>query len=1299
MKTSELLAQLKSLSVRVWAEGDELRCSAPKGALSAELKHELSARKAEILSILTEAAPALAPATPLAGLSERTPERERPLSFAQQRLWFLQRLDPELAAYNIPMSWTLSGALDAAALERALVEVARRHEVLRTRFATHAGKPYPEVAPPESISLERWTRPESALDGVWRAEVVLRLQARAAEPFDLGAGPLFRPLLVEIGPAEHVLFCLVHHAVFDGGSIARFLKELAVLYAAASSGRPAPLAEPAVQYADFAAWQKGALEGPAFARERAHWAAALSGELPVLELPFDRPRPAVQTFRGSKAELALEASLVQRLGELAAREGASLFMAALAAYKALLARTTGLEDVIVATPIDGRERPELFDAIGLYAGTLVLRTALDGNPSFSELLARVRQTCLAAFEHQSMPFERLVDELAPERNLAYTPLFQTMFLIEEGVGLAERMGALEVAPFPLETRVARADLMLYLYRERMPTGRPAAERWPTAERWSAWAEFNTDLFDPETVDGLLARYVRLLEAVVERPDAPLAEIELLGESERRTLLGAWNATAAPLSGATLADLVEEQARLTPEATALVFPGQSPAGDRRLSYAELEREANRLAHHLRARGVRPASLVGLCLERSPELLIGLLAILKCGAAYVPLDPAFPAERLAYMVADAGLELVVTTGELAGLVRGAEALCLDRESAAIALGPVGRPERAVAPSDRCYVIYTSGSTGKPKGVEIEHRSVVNFLGAMERELGLGRGDSILALTTLSFDIAVLELWLPLVTGGTAIVAPRATAASGTELALLLARLRPRAMQATPATWRMLLTAGWEGDPELDILCGGEALAPDLAQELARRGRALVNLYGPTETTVWSTLARIEPESAGRVPIGRPIANTARLRPRPAPPPAARRGPGRALDRRRGARARLPRAPRADRRALRARPVQPRSASARMYRTGDLARWRRDGVLECLGRIDSQVKLRGFRIELGEIEAVLAEEPGVRACAAIVREDRPGDQAPGRLLRRPRGDGAPARARAGLPAGLHGPAGLRVARGAAALPERQGRPARARGAAGRARGGGRDGGGPAQRARALPGGAVERGAGDRARADRRQLLRSRRPLALAGGAAGAPAGGARGGRLDRRDVPVPDHRRAGRAPRARAFRRDRRGGRPAPPAQPQPDQRPPRAEAAKRYPRMTEHESVDSAGDIAIVGMAGRFPASPSVGDLWRNLVGGVECIRFFTEEELREAGVPEERFRDPTYVPAHGYLEGIDLFDASFFEISPARGRGHRSAASACSSRRCWEALENASYRPRAPSRRDRRVRRRRATTPT
>ena len=973
MRTSELLERLHGLNVRLWVEGSELGCSAPKGALTPELRAAIRDHKAEIVAMLAASDPARA-LPPV----RRTEDREPiPLSFSQQRLWFLGQLEPDAPVYNMPLAWTLRGPLDVHALEQSLGEFVRRHEVLRTNFAWRDGAPVQVIAAPFEVRLEPVWRPAGRTEGERRAEIRSELAQRAREPFDLEHEPLLRPALLEVSEQEHVLFLLVHHIVFDGWSASVFLRELSELYPAFHAGGPRGLPEPALQYADFAIWQRRHL-GPALGPHLEFWRETLRGTLPVLELPTDRPRPAVQSYRGANERRALEPGLVQGLRELARREGVTFYMLLLAAYEVLLARYSGQEDVVVGTVVANRNRSELDGLVGFFANTLVLRADLSGDPGFREWLGRVKALCLGAYEHQDVPFERLVEELHPERNLAYTPLFQTMFMIEDESGRGARMGDVDLELLELEAAVARTDLMLTGHQDR--------------DGYSIWAEYNTDLFDRETIVALLDHYLEILQSALEDAGTRVSRMGMLPEPERRRLLESWNATPAPFPEESLHARFEGMAGRHPDSMAVIYPSLGGGPDETLSYAELDAQANRIARHLVKKGVHPGDLVGLCLDRSPGMVETVLGILKTGAAYVPLDPAFPKDRLRYMAEDSGLKLVVSRSDLADLVGSVSQVLLDESHGAIAAEPSSALGRTVDARSRMYVIYTSGSTGRPKGVEIEHRTVSNFQSSMQREPGFRAGEKLLAVTTLSFDISVLEVMLPLVSGGTVIVAPKEAVGDGTQLAGLLERYRPEVMQATPATWRLLLLSGWRGSRELRIFSGGEALPRDLAEELLGKGKELWNLYGPTETTIWSTVKEVE-HGERAVTIGRPIANTRvyvldrnqELLPIGVPGELWIGGAGLA-------RGYLNRRELTEERFV-ADPYSPVPA-ARMYRTGDVARWRRAangglGELECLGRIDNQVKLRGFRIELGEIESVLTEVEGVRQCVCVVKDEGGGDQ----------------------------------------------------------------------------------------------------------------------------------------------------------------------------------------------------------------------------------------------------------------------------------------------------------------------
>jgi amino acid adenylation domain-containing protein len=870
-------------------------------------------------------------------------------SFAQQRLWFLDQLDPGSIAYNLAGGVRLAGPLDTAALAGALAGIVRRHEALRTVFVEEDGQPRQVVGEPAALTVAFFDL--SGLPGAAREAEVRRIAAaEARRQYDLARGPLVRCTLVRLDEREHALLVGMHHIVADGWSLGVFVRELGALY------RGETLPDLPVQYADYACWQRDWLRGEVLEERLAWWKHHLGGAPQVVELPLDRPRPASQSFRGSRSYLALESGLEG----VARRLGATPFMILLGAFATLFARYGSQPDVVVGTPIANRGRAELEDLIGMFANTLALRVDLSGDPGFDELARRVRQVALGAYARQDIPFERLVDELRPERDLSHAPVFQVLLALQNLPAAQLDLRGLTLSPLEFEVERTQFDLSLSVV--------PRSEGGMLAR-----LEHAADLFDAATAERLLRHLRNLLDGIVEAPERRLSDLPLLGAGERQELLAAGNRTAAEVPPRLLHQLFEDRVAERPAAVAVAQEGES------LTFAELNARANRLAHHLRRLGVGPESRVAVCLERSPDMLAALLGVLKAGGAYVPLDPAYPADRLAWVLEDSRASVLLTQGFLDGLD-------LSRESAS-------DPEPLAGPENLAYVIYTSGSTGRPKGVAVRQRGAVSFLASMARRPGLGPGDVLLAVTTIAFDISVLELFLPLSRGARIELVDRETAADGLRLQERIAACGATVMQATPATWRVLLEAGWEGSPGLKALCGGEALPPDLARELLARTRELWNVYGPTETTVWSAVHPVSPADAGGarpVPLGGAIANTQiHLLGRfehgfePAPPGA----PGELCIGGEGlARGYLGRP---DLTAERFVP-DPFAPGGRLYRTGDLVRRSPQvGALEFLGRVDHQVKIRGFRIELGEIEAVLGAQPAVRECAVVVREDVPGSK----------------------------------------------------------------------------------------------------------------------------------------------------------------------------------------------------------------------------------------------------------------------------------------------------------------------
>ncbi|MBV9792209.1 MAG: amino acid adenylation domain-containing protein, partial [Chloroflexi bacterium] len=905
---------------------------------------------------------------PASVIPRRPLDQPVPLSFAQQRLWFLNQLAPNNPFYNEPLPVRLVGPLDIGVLEQTLNALIRRHEGLRTTFQVIDGQTRQVIAPELQLSI-----PVLDLSAVPAAERDAALRQAAGDlirqPFDLARGPLLRTALLRLAPDDHVLLTTLHHIICDGWSLSIFNREMALIYQALSSGQQPDLPPIPAQYADFAYWQRQWLQGEVLDQQLGYWKRQLA-DLPELAFPTDRPRPLTPSFAGGRRTLVLPRQLAHALNELSQREGISLFMTLLAGFKVLLGRYTSQDDIVVGFPIANRNHADLEKIIGFFANTLILRTDLSGNPTFRELLGRVRSVAVEAYSHQDLPFERLVEELQPERELGRNPLFQYGFVLHNALAPVQSFAGLTIHPVELSAQTAKLDLLLFMKHN--------------GDDLIADAEYSTDLFDDDTIARLLEHFQTVLTSAVANPDTRIDRLPLLSDVEQHQLLIDWNASTRDYPAErAMHQLFETQAARTPDAIATSFENQT------LSYGELNRRSNQLAHHLQVLGVRDEMPVGICVERSLDMLIGVLGILKAGGAYLPLDAAYPAERLQFMLADSRAPILVTQQRLIAELpeHSAHIVCLDRDGESIATQPEHNPEIAIDPEQLAYMIYTSGSTGQPKGVQISQRALVNFLTTMAAQPGLSDRDTLLAVTTLSFDIAALELWLPLITGGRVVLASRETAADSVRLQELLLSTHATIMQATPATWRMLLASDWPGQPDLRILCGGEALPRELADQLLSRCAELWNMYGPTETTVWSTVERVTAERS--LSIGRPIGNTQvyvldrRLQPVPIGVPGMLYIGGDGL-----ARGYLNRP---DLTAERFIPDPFGAPGARLYNTGDLVRWRADGRLEHLGRADYQVKVRGFRIELGEIETVLQQHPEVAETVVIVRDDATPDEQP--------------------------------------------------------------------------------------------------------------------------------------------------------------------------------------------------------------------------------------------------------------------------------------------------------------------
>ncbi len=912
---------------------------------------------------------------PLTAIPRHTLRRRRPASVAgvedvfvgpaspaQQSLWFLNQLSPESPAYNIASVYILDGALDTSVLQRSIDVLIERHESLRTTLEHEGGQVVQVIHPARPHAIQFL----AADDSPSPQQEALRLAANVVSaPFDLAHGPLFRVGVVTAGRHHHVLAVVTHHTISDGISQIVLLEELTTVYADLQRGSVPALPPVSIQYVDYCVWQQKRVTPDFLERQIQFWRERLAHLPEPLPLPGDRPRPSAPSGRGAHVQFVIGAHTTAALREVCRTEGVTMFMVLTALLDAWLARHTDSTDILVGTPVSGRSRPEIEAAAGLFANTAVVRSDLSGNPSFREILRRVKGDALATFEHADVPFNHLVETLNPARRGTENPFFQVMCAVLRVPDTPVSLPGTLAVPADVTTATSRFDLLVE-FQERTSS-------------INVDIEYSTDLFDADTMQRWAARLACLADGAVASPDRRLAELPFIPDEERR-LLDAFNATEVARSDAdTVVPLVAAAIARQPNRTAVEM------GDARLSYAELATFSDHVAAYLVAAGVTRGDLVGVHLERSVEMVAVLLGILRAGAAYVPLDPAFPRNRLQFMAEDAGLRLIVTDDERTQLTDKVPHLCLATAGPSIqACPPLTLP--LPAPDDLAYVLYTSGSTGRPKGVEVSHRAFGNFLLSMQHEPGLTPEDRLLAVTTLSFDIAGLELFLPLVAGATVVVATRHEAMDPEAIDELLARRAITVMQATPVTWRMLLEHGWKGKADLKVITGGEPLTRDLGDRLLRSSAEVWNGYGPTETTVYSTLERVS-ASPDVVTIGHPIANThihvvdRHMTPVPIGVVGEIAIGGMGV-----ARGYLRRPELAAERFVAGSDTS--HSSGLLYRTGDLGRLRADGRLECLGRIDHQVKVRGFRIELGEIESVLVSHPTVRHAAVVVRNSAKGE-----------------------------------------------------------------------------------------------------------------------------------------------------------------------------------------------------------------------------------------------------------------------------------------------------------------------
>ncbi|HEY6186696.1 MAG TPA: amino acid adenylation domain-containing protein, partial [Pyrinomonadaceae bacterium] len=902
---------------------------------------------------------------------------ELPLSFAQQRLWFLDQLEPGGWTYNMPSAVRLGGRLNVSALTETFNEISRRHEALRTSFVSVDGRPRQIISEEQSVVIRE-------IDLRWLSEEERESEARrlageeARRPFDLSVGPLLRVSLLKLAEDDHILLFTMHHIISDGWSIGVLVKEVTTLYDAFSAGEPSPLPELPIQYADFAHWQREWLQGEVLEAQLSYWKEHLAGAPPLLELPTDRPRPAVQTYHGAHDSLHFDSELTEEIKRISRQEGVTLFMTLLAAFQTLLSRYSRQQDIVVGSPIANRTRAEVEPLIGFFVNTLVLRTDLGGSPTFRELLKQVREVTLGAYAHQDVPFEMLVEELQPERDMSRSPLFQVMFVLQNTPAQALELPALRLNMLDAPGNTAKFDLTLTLVE--LPDGLRGR------------LEYNTDLFDRSSIQRLISSFHTLVEGLVTYPDHSVSSLPLLSPAELHQLLHLWNDTAAPFSQhLCLHQLFEEQVQRSPDAAAVVYDGRS------LSYAELNARANQLAHHLLSVGITPGSLVALCLERAPEMVITLLAILKAGAAYLPLDPTYPQERLQLMLSDVPVSLLVTTERLReGLpAHRAPLLAVDTDAELIATHSTANPIIDVTPEHLAYGIYTSGSTGRPKAAGVYHRGVVNLLEWYISEFSIEASDRVLLITSLSFDLTQKNIYAPLVKGAT-LYLPPTELYDAQQITSLIEDYGITLLNCTPSAFYPLIehggAGGWKRLRTLrEVFLGGEGIAVGRLkgwQEWEGTRAEVVNTYGPTECTDVVAYHRLGEEEGVGAPIGKPIKNT-RLyvldEGRGAVPVGAVGeiyiggvgvGAGYLGDAEKTAEKFV-----ADELSG--------SEGERLYRTGDLGKYRSDGAIEYIGRIDQQVKVRGYRIELGEVEAVVSGYEGVKEAVVEVRGDGRGER----------------------------------------------------------------------------------------------------------------------------------------------------------------------------------------------------------------------------------------------------------------------------------------------------------------------
>ena len=1195
-------------------------------------------------------------------------EAEQPLSRGQKALWLIHQLQPKNPAYYIVRAMRICGEVNIPALEKAFQGLVDRHAALRTTFTICNGEPVQKISQRDRVCFSL----ESA--SLWSEKLLREKMYEAATlPFDLERGPLFRVNLFERPVGEYTMLLSIHHLVADFWSLAILVNELGLLYSAELQGRKAELPLIRENYHDYIRWQEKMLSGHEGEKIGEYWKQQLSGELPVLNLSTDRPRLPVQTYNGRTISFDIHSETLQSIKGVAANTGSSLYMVLLAAFQVLLHRYIGQDDILIGSPAAGREKAGFSNTVGYFTNPLVMRARFFKGQTFIEFLKEVRKTVVDAYRYQNYPFATLVENLRPDRDPSRSPVFQVMFTLQKAQllddkglslfalgesGASMETGELKLESLELEMRTSQFDLAVSI-----------AE---AGGRLAVSIEYNSDLFNEATINRIARHYGNILSEVAAAPGKAISEISFLDKAERDLLLTGWNDTCTDIPyELCIHDLFEKQAVSRPEEIAALFVNED------ISYGELNHRAESLARFLKKLGVENNSIVAIYMDRSLDMLVGLLGVLKAGGAYLPLDITYPRERLKYMIDDAGPMVLLTKSSLRedAAVYGTGIVCMDEEWGEVCIEASENGAKTISQEDLAYIIYTSGSTGKPKGVGITHRSVVNFLFSMRKKPGFSEKDTLLSVTTLSFDIVALELFLPLICGGRVVIVPREEISDGAKLIRLIERYSATVMQATPATWKLMLDAGWNGCRNLKILCGGEMLSRELANQLLDRCDSLWNMYGPTETTIWSAVCKIE-STDGPVPIGRPIDNTqiyildSEMEPVPIGVTGELYIGGQGLSPGYFNRPEM----------TEERFVPNRfdsSASSRIYKTGDLARYLSDGNIEVLGRVDHQVKIRGFRIELGDIEAALDKHPSINESIVSVYEVSADDK---RLAAYYTGTGGRP-----LPAGeLRNSLKER-------LPESM-IPSFFI---------------PLEYIPLTPNGKI----------DRKALPPPVNPEILLQGIYRAPEDeieetiaiiwkevlrvdkiGADdrffdiGGHslllasvfnkvkrtLDTAlisDLTMVDMFKYPTIRSLASFLKKKKEGNLL--------KEQPEEYVSKKKKNAGGTADKPQSGEIAIIGMAGRFPGANKTDDFWNNLINGLESIRFFSDQELLSAGVDPGTVKNPDYVKARGVIDNADHFDAAFFGFSPREAEildpQHRVFLECA-----WEAMEDAGYVPDAAS---------------